>query len=98
MLLNSIKKGARRILILQILIFLHCIEAGTCLEGVQVVMTDRENFPDIPCNVPQMPMYKGFFEREMFKQHLPCLAPFIYRGLERFTGDVALFLRNSMQI
>jgi hypothetical protein len=29
-------------------------------------MTDRENFPDIPCNVPQMPMYKGFFEREMF--------------------------------
>ena len=33
MLLNSIKKGARRILILQILIFLHCIEAGTCLEG-----------------------------------------------------------------
>lgn len=28
-------------------------------------MTDRENFPDIPCNVPQMPMYNGFFEREM---------------------------------
>ena len=29
--------------------------------------------------------------REMFKQHLPFLAPFVYRDSERFTGDVALF-------
>ena len=87
-------------------------------------------YPNISRYVPQMPMYKGFFEREMlskiscrlpthllyaiptriiyrrltgdlwemFKQHLPCFTPFIDRGSERFTGDVALFLQNSMQI
>lgn len=98
MLLNSIKKGARRILILQILIFLHCIEAGTCLEGGSGRDDRQGKFPHIPCNVPQMPMYKGFFEREMFANisyrlstHLLYTIPIkdnLYEIYRRSMGDV----------
>ena len=58
------------------------------------------DYPYISCQLfPTRCIYRRWTGDlwEMFKQHLTCLASFIYRDSERFTGDVALFWQNSMQ-
>ena len=58
-----------------------------------------ENYPNISCNVPQTSIYKEFFKREIFTQHLPkisCTSPVNYSQQCNPIGDLWEMYRRPL--